>query len=124
MGPLLGAHFLASMVSMFVMILAPEVRFVGMAALLLQLILPWVLVAYVGFLPQRFTFAAARAVTVPPNSFMISVLFTAIYNGAVAVAFTHVEAVSPGRLRVLASFSYSYWALWWMNIVFDRSPQA
>lgn len=35
MDPLLGVHFLASMVSMFVMILAPEVRFVGMAALLL-----------------------------------------------------------------------------------------
>jgi hypothetical protein len=37
MGPLLGIHFIASMVSMFVMILAPDVQFVGMAALCLQL---------------------------------------------------------------------------------------
>src|ERR1700721_3425383 len=102
MGPLLGVHFLASMVSMFVMILAPDVEFVGMAALWLQLVLPWVLVAYTGFLPQRFTFAAARAVTVPPNSLMILVLFNAVYNGAVAVAFTYVEVVSQGRLRALA----------------------
>jgi hypothetical protein len=157
MGPLLGVHFLASMVSMFAMILAPDVRFVGMAALWLQLILPWVLVAYVGFLPQRFTFAAARAVTVPPNSIMILVLFSAAYNLAVGVAFTYVEVVSQGRLIALASvlalpllgamlavdsrgkrswnwlavgllavasFSYSYWALRWINIVFDDSPQA
>ena len=156
LGPLLGTHFLASMVSMFAMILAPDVRFVGMAALWLQLILPWVLVAYVGFLPQRFTFAA-RAVTVPPNSIMILVLFSAVYNGAVGVAFTYVELVSQGRLLALASvlalpllgamlvvdsrgqrswnwvavgllavasFSYSYWALRWINIVFDDSPQA
>lgn len=154
MGPLLGIHFLASMVSMFVMILAPDVRFLGMAALLLQLVLPWVLVAYIGFLPQRFTFAAARAVTVPPNSLLILVLFNAVYNGAVAVAFTYVEVVSQERLVALASvlalpllgamlvvdsrgkrswnwlaivilavasFSYGYWAVWWINIVLDRS---
>ncbi len=154
MGPLLGVHFLASMVSMFVMILAPDVRFVGMAALWLQLVLPWVLVAYVGFLPQRFTFAPARAGTVPPNSLMMLLLFNAVYNGAVAVAFTYVVVVSQGRLAVLAStlalpllgamlvvdsrgkrswnwlavaflalasFSYGYWAVWWINIVFDRS---
>src|ERR1700733_3009940 len=157
MGPLLGVHFLASMVSMFAMILAPDVRVVGMAALWLQLILPWVLAAYVGFLPQRFTFAAARAVTVPPNSLMILVLYGAVYNGAVGVAFTYVEVVSQVRqialasvlalpllaamlvvdsrgpqswnwlavgLLAVASFSYGYWALWWINIVFDRSPQA
>jgi hypothetical protein len=93
------------MVSMFAMILAPDVQFVGMAALWLQLFLPWVLVAYVGFLPQRFTFAAARAVTVLPNSIMILVLFGAVYNGAVGVAFTYVEVVSQGRLLALAAHS-------------------
>jgi hypothetical protein len=145
------------MVSMWVMILAPEVRFVGMAALWLQLILPWVLVAYTGFLPQRFTFGAARPVTVPPNSLIPLVLFSAVYNLAVGVAFTYVEVVTRGRLIALAfvlglplfgamlavdsreerswnwlavailaaaSFSYGYWAVWWINIVFDDSPQA
>jgi hypothetical protein len=145
------------MVSMFVMILAPDVQFVGMAALWLQLILPWVLVAYVGFLPQRFTFAATRVATMPPWSLLLLVLFGAVYNGAVGVAFTYVEVVTQGRLLVLASvlalpllgamlvvdsrgprswnwvavaflalasFSYSYWGLRWINIVFDDSPQA
>jgi hypothetical protein len=103
MSPLLAVYFLASMVSMFAMILAPDVQFVGMAALWLQLVLPWVLVAYTGFLPERFTFAAARAATVPPNSLMILILFNAVYNGAVAVAFTYVEVVTQGRLIALAS---------------------
>jgi hypothetical protein len=159
MGPLLGAQFLAGMTSIWVMILAPNVPFVGMAALWLQLVLPWVLVAYVGFLPNRYTFSAARAVTavaVPPKSILILVLCNAAFSMAVGVAFTYVEVISEGRLLRLASalalpllgamllvdsrgerswnwlpillltvssFFYGYWALRWINIVFDRSPQ-
>lgn len=145
----------AVIASLFVMIGAPQARFVGMAAPLFQLVQPWVLVTYAGFIPSTFTFGAARSVTMPPYSLFPFIMFSVAYNLAVGVAFTYVELISQRRLLGLAavlalplfgatlmvdtrgqrrwnwavvaflglaSFSYSYWALRWIKIVFDGSP--
>jgi hypothetical protein len=95
--PLVPIFTVSNIILIICLFLVGDMRLLFMAVLMAQLVSPWLLVVFVGFFPNRFTFGVFRAATDPPSSLAAALFANMWANLTVFAAVSYVELTNHTR---------------------------